>query len=152
MDIARRLETVVEQGTFDLRIAVATQSREKVDQHFGQTEALLIYGINDNACQLIRAIEFPVQKAALSHASLPLKIAELSDCNAVVCNAIGNAVVLKLMNKQIMPIVVDQQPIRHVLEDLQAQLKADRPLWMTRTLAKKEQPSSLESLLDEPWN
>ncbi|MCQ1058571.1 NifB/NifX family molybdenum-iron cluster-binding protein [Photobacterium sp. ZSDE20] len=153
MEVARRLEAVLEPSVFDLKVAVATQSREFVDQHFGQTEALLIYGISDSECQLIRATEFPVPKAERSHGALPAKIAELSDCNAVICNAIGNAVVLKLMDKQIMPIVVfEQKPIRSVLEELQTQLREDRPLWMTRILAKREKPPSLERLLDEPWN
>jgi nitrogen fixation protein NifX len=103
---------VVERA--DMRVAVASQDRVVVHQHFGRATQFLIYEIEENECRLveIRQNQPPCGTAQEDgkpgHAEDPMQKAVelLADCRAVIVAQIGRAAVEKLSRRGIQAFVI----------------------------------------------
>jgi len=97
-----------------MRVAVASQNRVAVHQHFGRATQFLVYELEGNECRLveIRKNEPPCgtaqENGELPHAedSMQRSVDLLSDCRAVVVAQIGSAAVEKLSSRGIHAFVI----------------------------------------------
>jgi nitrogen fixation protein NifX len=97
-----------------MKVAVASQDRIVVHQHFGRATQFLIYAIENNECRLveIRKNQPPCGTAQedgeLGHTADPMQkaIDLLVDCRAVIVAQIGRGAVEKLSRRGIQAFVI----------------------------------------------
>jgi len=142
---------------FKIKVAFATQNRQSVDQHFGSSLGMLIYGIAEQEWHLLEAIEYSVSDRV--HDKLPSRINDLSECSAVFCNACGAAAIRQLIEQNIQPIKVHEgYSIHQLLSEVQQELQQGPSGWLARAMKQREEPETPESsqerlsqLMDEEW-
>jgi nitrogen fixation protein NifX len=133
-----------------LKIAFATSDRRAVNQHFGAAEAFAIYEFDERESRLVEVAEF-IETAMDGHeGKLAAKVALLTDCAAVYCNAVGASAIQQLLAKNIQPMRVDEGTlIDELLLGLQKNLLNEPPVWMAKHL--KKQSNAAHFAADEAW-
>ncbi|MCE0495421.1 NifB/NifX family molybdenum-iron cluster-binding protein [Vibrio salinus] len=147
------------EDDFALKVAFATYSRKRVDQHFGSCKTMLVYGVSVEGWHLMEAIEY-AELSATTHDKLPTRIADLSGCSAVFCNACGASAIRQLLEKNIHPVkVVEGSGIHELLVDIKEELNSEPTGWLARAIKQKEKTEEpevkkaqrLSQLMDEDW-
>ena len=101
-----------------MKVAFATQDRQRIDAHFGWARNLAIYDVR------------PEDKLAP-------KLEAIADCAILYVAAIGGSGAARVVAQKIHPIKVPQpEPILDVLDKLQAVLRGTPPPWLRKALAK----------------
>ncbi|SFM38508.1 nitrogen fixation protein NifX [Ectothiorhodospira mobilis] len=141
----------------DLRLAFASSDLERVDRHFGDTPALVIHRLDPDGPRRVVVAQFtPMPSHGETETDrLSPRIRALEGCAAVYCEAAGVSAVQQLLAVGVQPVKVPPgSPIRELLLELQACLRAGRPpAWMRRAaLRRKESPQGFEALADLPWD
>jgi len=133
-----------------VKIAFATSDRRAVNQHFGAAEAFAIYEFDEHESRLVEVAEF-IETAMDGHeGKLAAKVALLTDCAAVYCNAVGASAIQQLLAKNIQPMRVDEGTlIDELLLGLQKNLLNEPPVWMAKHL--KKQSNTAHFAADEAW-
>lgn len=155
----RRLhvEPSPDASSFKVKVAFATHDRQTVDQHFGSSLGMLIYGISEQDWHLIEAIEYSVSDRV--HDKLPSRINDLAECSAVFCNACGAAAIRQLIEQNIQPIKVREgYDIHQLLSEMQQELQQGPSGWLARAMKQREDVQTAENsqqrlsqLMDEEW-
>lgn len=143
--------------SFKVKVAFATHDRQTVDQHFGSSLGMLIYGICEHDWHLLEAIEYSVSDRV--HDKLPSRINDLADCSAVFCNACGAAAIRQLIEQNIHPIKVHEgYDIHQLLSEMQQELQQGPSGWLARAMKQREESETTEDsqqrlsqLMDEEW-
>jgi len=145
------------EETFSLNVAFATDDRKNVNQHFGSSQGMLIYGINAHEWHVLEAIEY-AEVSTSTHNKLPTRISDLVGCSAVFCNACGASAVKQLLEKNIHPIkVIEGHVIHDLLKEITQELDGEPCGWLAKSLKQKEEDSKgkkaqrLSQLIDEEW-
>jgi len=160
MSISKRrlhVEPSPDASSFKVKVAFATHDRQTVDQHFGSSLGMLIYGISEQDWHLIEAIEYSVSDRV--HDKLPSRINDLADCSAVFCNACGAAAIRQLIEQNIQPIKVREgYDIHQLLSEMQQELQQGPSGWLARAMKQREDVQTAENsqqrlsqLMDEEW-
>lgn len=115
-----------------LRVAVASNTEENLDGHFGSCPRFLIYQVGRNDIRLIDArstlITDDAEDKNVARAGL------ISDCQIVYVQSIGGPAAAKAVRANIHPVKVpDGGKARAALQRLQAVLDAPPP-WLARIL------------------
>jgi nitrogen fixation protein NifX len=126
-----------------LKIAFCTDDMKRVNQHFGSAKTFAIYAVDMDKRELLEAAEFGQMDQDGNEDKLASKIALLSGCAAVYCEAVGASAIRQLIAAGIQPVKVyrDSQ-IADLLEDFQNELRAGPTAWIAKALAR--QGASLE--------
>ncbi len=139
--------------TMSVKIAFASSDRKQVDQHFGAAEAFAIYELSEDDARLVEALQFHDNDTAMDghEGKLAAKIALLSGCAAVYCNAVGASAIKQLLAAGIQPMkVVEGTDIDQLLCGLNQSLTDTPPAWLEKNL-KPRDASRFDAIDQEGW-
>ncbi len=102
-----------------MKVAFASSDYRHVDQHFGATPRLVVYGVKADRVTLLRVVEFPVVSGHQTE-KIAERIHALEDCVTLFCVAIGEAVFRQLLQVGVRAErVPDQTTILGLLQEIQ---------------------------------
>lgn len=131
--------TEVQAMTTSIRVAFATSDRKRVDQHFGTACALAIYAVTSQQATLVEFAQFGELEADGHEDKLQAKMALLSGCVAVYCQAVGGSAVRQLLTADVQPFkVAEGTPIEPLLHGLQTALSAGSTPWLNQALRRRQ--------------
>lgn len=139
-----RLVTSCEDEPF-LKIAFATDDGQQVNQHFGTTSSLAIYGVQPDSFRLLEAAEFDDQIHQQTDDKLKAKLDFLDGCIAVYCRACGASAVKQLIEKQVQPLkVVDDVLIKNLIKAFQRELSEGPSSWLAKAIDRQRSFSEFD--------
>ncbi len=116
-----------------IRIAVASNTAEQLDGHFGSCHRYLIYQLSADEIKLIdvrSAIE-----ADLAEDKNKFRVDLIRDCAVVYVVSIGGPAAAKVIQAYIYPMKVEQGgSAREILADLQKAIATSPPPWLAKIL------------------
>lgn len=126
-----------------MKIAFATQDKERVDAHFGWAKHILVYEISATGYQFVQSFDFGDKlEEDGDEDKLAPKLAVILDCAIVYVAAIGGSAAARVVASKIHPIKVPQpEPIKDILDKLQVVLQGTPPPWLRKALTKDANPS-----------
>ncbi|WP_374494553.1 nitrogen fixation protein NifX [Zoogloea sp.] len=124
-----------------MKIAFATQDKERVDAHFGWAKYIAIYEINAEGYRYLETHDFGGELAEDGNEDkLAPKLDVIKDCAIVYVAAIGGSAAARVVATKIHPVKVPgPEPILDILDKLQEVLKGTPPPWLRKALAKGEE-------------
>jgi predicted Fe-Mo cluster-binding NifX family protein len=87
---------MVHSDEWSMKVAFASSDYRHVDQHFGATPRLVVYGVKADRVTLIRVVDFSVENGHQTE-KIARRIHALEDCVTLFCVAIGEAVFRQLL-------------------------------------------------------
>lgn len=142
--INRQFE-MVHADEWSMKVAFASSDNRHVDQHFGATPRLVVYGVKADRVTLLRVVEFPVVSGHQTE-KIAERVHALEDCVTLFCVAIGEAVFRQLLQVGVRAErVPDQTTILGLLQEIQLSWyeKAQR------RSARQRDPQRFNRLLEE---
>lgn len=121
-----------------MRVAFATQDRQRVDAHFGWARHLAVYDIDADGYRFVQDHGFGEDLAEDGNEDkLAPKLDAIRDCAIVYVAAIGGSAAARVVAHKIHPVKVAQpEPIMDILDKLQGVLKGTPPPWLRKALMK----------------
>lgn len=118
-----------------LRVAVASNSADNLDGHFGSAPRFLVYQVGRDAIKLI-----DVRPTLLADEAEDKNVARselINDCQIVYVQSIGGPAAAKVVRANVHPIKFPQSvPAREALARLQGTLESPPP-WLARIMGVK---------------
>lgn len=115
-----------------IRVAVASNSEEKLDGHFGSCERFLIYQVSPNEIRLIGLR--PTLEADAAEDRNVARSELINDCQVVYVQSIGGPAAAKVVRSGVHPVKIPKVgPARDVLAQLQGTLTAPPP-WLAKIM------------------
>ena len=96
MQHVNREFSAINSGEWSMKVAFASSDYRHVDQHFGATPRLVIYGVKENEVTLLRVADFTVLDGHQTE-KIASRINSLEDCITPYCVAIGETVFRQLL-------------------------------------------------------
>jgi nitrogen fixation protein NifX len=93
--VNRQFSTIC-SGEWSMKVAFASSDYHHVDQHFGATPRLVVYGVKEDDVTLLRVVDFTVL-AGHQTEKITSRISALEDCVTLYCVAIGETVFRQLL-------------------------------------------------------
>ena len=124
-----------EYGTMpnSIRIAVASNTGEQLDGHFGSCHRYLIYQLSADAIKLIDVRS--ALEAELSDNKNRFRVNLIRDCPVLYVASIGGPAAAKVIQANIYPMKVESGGlIREILSDLQQAIATSPPPWLAKIL------------------
>ena len=124
-----------------MKIAFATQDKERVDAHFGWARYIAIYDIDTRGYRYLETHDFGGEMAEDGNEDkLAPKLEAIKDVAIVYVAAIGGSAAARVVATKIHPVkVAGPEPILDILDKLQDVLKGTPPPWLRKALAKSEE-------------
>ncbi|MBU4518641.1 MAG: nitrogen fixation protein NifX [Gammaproteobacteria bacterium] len=121
-----------------MKIAFATQDKERVDAHFGWAKSIDVYEISATGHHFIESFEFGDKlEEDGDEDKLAPKLEAIKDCAILYVAAIGGSGAARVVAMKIHPIKVPQpENIAEILDKLQAVLQGTPPPWLRKAMAK----------------
>ena len=121
-----------------MKIAFATQDKERVDAHFGWAKSIDVYEISATGHHFVESFEFGDKlEEDGDEDKLAPKLEAIKDCAILYVAAIGGSGAARVVAMKIHPIKVPQpENIAEILDKLQAVLQGTPPPWLRKALAK----------------
>ena len=121
-----------------MKIAFATQDKQRVDAHFGWAKNLAIYDVRPGAVSYVETFHFGEDLAEDGNEDkLAPKLDAIKDCAILYVAAIGGSGAARVVAQKIHPIKVPQpEPILDILDKLQVVLEGTPPPWLRKALEK----------------
>ncbi|TAK76804.1 MAG: nitrogen fixation protein NifX [Aquabacterium sp.] len=121
-----------------MKIAFATQDKQRVDAHFGWAKSIVTYDVKPDGYRFVEAFEFGGKlEEDGDEDKLQPKLDAIADCAILYVAAIGGSGAARVVALKIHPIKVPQpEPILDILDKLQDVLKGTPPPWLRKALAK----------------
>jgi nitrogen fixation protein NifX len=120
-----------------IRVAIASNSKEQLDGHFGSCWRYLIYQVSVNKIKLIdirSAIE-----AELSNDKNRFRVNLIKDCHVLYVVAIGGPAAAKVTQAYIYPMKKEEGgSAREVVRELQQAIATSPPPWLAKILGVAE--------------
>jgi len=118
-----------------LRVAVASNSADNLDGHFGSAPRFLVYQVGKTAIRLIDVR--PTLLADEAEDKNVARSALINDCQIVYVQSIGGPAAAKVVRANVHPIKFPQSvPAREALARLQGTLESPPP-WLARIMGVK---------------
>ncbi len=128
-----------------IRVAIASNSGEQLDEHFGYCERFLIYQVSPAELRLIGAR--PTLEAEHAEDRNAARAQLIADCQVVYLQSIGGPAAAKVVRVGSHPVKLPKPgPARETLARLQVALKSPPP-WLAKVMGVKA--ASLEKFLEE---
>lgn len=122
-----------------MRIAFASSSGEKIDQHFGWSKTFHLYEITDEGVTLLEVIdssEEPEEEVA----KLNYKIKTIEKADIMYCTQIGPKASKMVQAAGIHPVrVAEGENLQEAIVQLQGMLADQPPMWLLRIYHKAKQ-------------
>lgn len=136
--LKRSLEIIAQDDTSTLlKVAFASSDHVLVDQHFGSTTQLVVYGVNPDQCQLLSVTQFAEISDSESEQKLAEKLTALENCIAVYSRACGASAVRRLLEQGVQPVkVADGAEVSELLDALQKELISGPSAWLAKAVRK----------------
>lgn len=116
-----------------LRIAVASNTGEQLDGHFGSCHRYLIYQLSADEIKLIDVRS--ALEADLSEDKNRYRVNLIQDCAVLYIVSVGGPAAAKVIQANIYPMKVEQGgAAREVLADLQRAIATSPPPWLAKLL------------------
>jgi len=116
-----------------VRIAIASNSGENLDGHFGSCARYLIYQLSADEMRLIDARS--AAAAATSEDKNQFRVDLIRDCPVLYVASIGGPAAAKVVQANIYPMKVEQGgAARDILVNLQQTLATSPPPWLAKLL------------------
>lgn len=143
MNVTRSLKVLGSAADDTLmRVAFASSDNRQVDQHFGSTLSLTIYGVDADQFRLLKIVAFEEIKPD-DDDKLVEKLAALDNCIAVYCRACGASAVRQLHAQGVQPVKVnDGSDIQELIEALQQELKEGPSSWLAKAIRRHQLTAS----------
>ncbi len=121
-----------------MKIAFATQDKERVDAHFGWAKSIVVYDVSAQGHHFVETFEFGDKlEEDGDEDKLAPKLEAIKDCAIVYVAAIGGSGAARVVAMKIHPIKVPQpESIAEILDKLQVVLQGTPPPWLRKALAK----------------
>jgi nitrogen fixation protein NifX len=121
-----------------MKVAFATQDKQRVDAHFGWAKQLAVYDVNPDGYRFVEEFHFGEDLAEDGNEDkLAPKLEAIKDCAILYVAAIGGSGAARVVALKIHPIKVPQpEPILDILDRLQDVLKGTPPPWLRKALEK----------------
>jgi nitrogen fixation protein NifX len=160
MTLQRKLRLVEDQvasspGAHLIKVAFASADHRHVDQHFGAAVGFAIYRVAPGSAELAELAQFGSLDMDGNEDKLGAKIAALSDCVAVYCQAIGASAIGQLRAQGIQAIkVAPGTPISDLLRALRQELSAGPSAWLARAIdQRRPRPADrFDTMEAEGWD
>lgn len=115
-----------------MKICIATNDLETVNEHFGRTKMFVIYEVTSSGYKFVESVSLKSQGDEQDD-KIEERINALKSCAIVYCTQIGGVAAARLVKNKIHPIKVSSgQPIDEILKKLQDRLENNPPLWLRR--------------------
>jgi nitrogen fixation protein NifX len=126
-----------------MKIAFATQDKERVDAHFGWAKSIVTYEITSEGHRFVKSFEFGGKlEEDGDEDKLAPKLEAIKDCAILYVAAIGGSGAARVVAQKIHPIKVPQpESILEILDKLQIVLQGTPPPWLRKALVKDGQRS-----------
>ncbi|HEY5582402.1 MAG TPA: nitrogen fixation protein NifX [Rhodoferax sp.] len=126
-----------------MKIAFATQDKERVDAHFGWAKSIVVYDVSPEGHRFIESFDFGDKlEEDGDEDKLAPKLDAIKDVAILYVAAIGGSGAARVVAMKIHPIKVPQpESIAEILEKLQGVLKGTPPPWLRKALAKDSERS-----------
>lgn len=116
--VSRHLSTI-SSAVWSMQVAFASSDYHHVDQHFGATPRLVVYGVKQDQVRLLKVVDFNVQHGHQEE-KLASRINALEECVTLYCVAIGDAVFRQLLQVGVRAVRVPQETsIAQLLQQIQ---------------------------------
>ncbi|WP_299485644.1 dinitrogenase iron-molybdenum cofactor biosynthesis protein [Acaryochloris sp. IP29b_bin.137] len=116
-----------------VRIAVASNTAEELDGHFGSCQRYLIYQLSADDLKLIEVRS--AMGAKLSEDKNRFRVQLIKDCPILYVVSIGGPAAAKVIQANIYPMKIETGgPIREILADLQHAIATSPPPWLAKIL------------------
>ncbi|MBX9445365.1 NifB/NifX family molybdenum-iron cluster-binding protein [Dickeya chrysanthemi] len=119
MQPVNRHLSAISTGVWSMKVAFASSDYHHVDQHFGATPRLVVYGVKEDQVTLLKVVDFNV---CYGHQEdkLTCRIDALEDCVTLYCVAIGDTVFRQLLQVGVRAVRVPADtPIAQLLQQIQ---------------------------------
>ena len=93
---------------WELQVAIASDNRMRVNQHFGHTPQLLVYGLADGQWTLLSVANFSTGERKHDNAKIMQRVQVTEGCQLCFCTAIGPSAVRQLFQHKVLAKVVPQ--------------------------------------------
>lgn len=126
-----------------MKIAFATQDKERVDAHFGWAKSIVVYEISAQGHHFIESFEFGDKlEEDGDEDKLAPKLEAIKDVAILYVAAIGGSGAARVVAMKIHPIKVPQpESIAEILDKLQVVLQGTPPPWLRKAMAKDSERS-----------
>jgi nitrogen fixation protein NifX len=125
-----------------MKIAFASSTGEKVDQHFGWSKTFYLYDVDRDGATLLRTIdssEEPEEEVA----KLNYKIGTIEEADIMYCTQIGPKASKMVQAAGIHPVrVAEGEDLAGAIGKLQEMLNTQPPIWLMRIFHKSEAKSA----------
>lgn len=123
-----------------MKIAFATQDKQRVDAHFGWAKHIAVYDITKDGYSYLETFDFGGKlDEDGDEDKLAPKLEAIKDVVIVYVAAIGGSAAARVVASKIHPIKVSQpEPIMDILEKLQEVLKGTPPPWLRKVLMRDQ--------------
>lgn len=119
-----------------IRVAVASNSGENLDGHFGTCSRFLIYQVSPDELRLI-AVRRTVETERKEDKNAA-RAALVADCHLLYVVSIGGPAAAKVVKADVHPVKIpDGGEARKILKETQMVLSASPPPWLAKVMGKK---------------
>jgi len=119
-----------------MRIAFASSTGEKIDQHFGWSKVFYLYEIDKESATLIKTIDSsdePEEEVA----KLNYKIGTIEEADIMYCTQIGPKASQMVQAAGIHPVrVAEGEDLAGAISQVQEMLNTQPPIWLVRIYHK----------------
>jgi nitrogen fixation protein NifX len=124
-----------------MKVAFATQDKQRVDAHFGWAKHLAIYDVTPTGSTFVETFHFGEDLAEDGNEDkLAPKLDAIKDCAILYVAAIGGSGAARVVALKIHPIKVPApEPILDILDKLQEVLKGTPPPWLRKALTRGQE-------------
>jgi nitrogen fixation protein NifX len=124
-----------------MKVAFATQDKQRVDAHFGWAKHIAIYDVLPTGATYVETFHFGEDLAEDGNEDkLAPKLEAIRDCAILYVAAIGGSGAARVVALKIHPIKVPApEPILDILDKLQEVLKGTPPPWLRKALLKGQE-------------
>ena len=121
-----------------MKIAFATQDKERVDAHFGWAKSIVVYEVGPDGHRFVESFEFGDKlEEDGDEDKLAPKLEAIKDCAIVYVAALGGSGAARVVAMKIHPIKVPQpESIAEILEKIQVVLQGTPPPWLRKAMEK----------------
>ena len=123
-----------------MKVAFATQDKQKVDAHFGWAKHIAVYDVTQDGYSFVENFDFGGKlDEDGDEDKLAPKLEAIKDVAIVYLAAIGGSAAARVVAQKIHPVKVPQpEPIMDILDKLQEVLKGTPPPWLRKAMQKGE--------------
>lgn len=121
-----------------MKIAFATQDKERVDAHFGWAKSIVVHEVTPQGHHFVESFDFGDKlEEDGDEDKLAPKLEAIKDVAILYVAAIGGSGAARVVAMKIHPIKVPQpESIVEILDKLQRVLQGTPPPWLRKALAK----------------